>query len=374
MKIVHIHHHYWPVVGGLENVVKALAEGMARLGYEVHVVTSPYRAESRPREEVVNGVYVHRVKAIRFKYPDLIYPLEIPRGLLKDADVVHGYSQNSLFTYLVCREAKRLNKHIVMYFLGVDYLRNHYNPLIKVFGYHYQKWITRRVIKITDLALVTNSYERRLLKERYGIESYVLPHGVDKKYLDTSDMSNTFKEKYEVRGRIIAYIGRIHPTKGLDLLVRAFAMITGEVPDATLVIAGKGSEKYLRKCLELAEKLEIGSKIRYLGYISEEDKIGLIDASDVIVLPSKHAGESYPLIVDEVKARRKPLVVTNYGSLPHRIINGVEGVIVHADPKSLAEGIMQILFNVGQYYPVSKICTWTDITKELVKMYSSLLT
>jgi hypothetical protein len=31
MKIVHIHHHYWPVVGGLENVVKALAEGMAKL-------------------------------------------------------------------------------------------------------------------------------------------------------------------------------------------------------------------------------------------------------------------------------------------------------------------------------------------------------
>ncbi|MCX8137678.1 glycosyltransferase [Pyrobaculum aerophilum] len=49
MKIVHVHHHYWPVVGGLENAVKALAEEQARLGHEVHVVTSAYGAEGRPR-------------------------------------------------------------------------------------------------------------------------------------------------------------------------------------------------------------------------------------------------------------------------------------------------------------------------------------
>ena len=50
MKIIHIHHNYWPMVGGLENVVKALAEGMAKLGHEVHVITSTHSAEGRPRE------------------------------------------------------------------------------------------------------------------------------------------------------------------------------------------------------------------------------------------------------------------------------------------------------------------------------------
>jgi glycogen synthase len=50
VKIIHIHHHYWPVIGGLENVVKALAEGMAKLGHEVHVGTSTYGAETRPKD------------------------------------------------------------------------------------------------------------------------------------------------------------------------------------------------------------------------------------------------------------------------------------------------------------------------------------
>ena len=49
MRIIHVYHQYWPVIGGLENVVKALAESMARLGHEVHVVASTYGAEGRPR-------------------------------------------------------------------------------------------------------------------------------------------------------------------------------------------------------------------------------------------------------------------------------------------------------------------------------------
>ena len=67
MRTVHVWHHYRPVVSGLENVVKSLAEGMAKLGHEVHVVTSTYGAKGRPREEVMKDVYVHRVKAVRLR-------------------------------------------------------------------------------------------------------------------------------------------------------------------------------------------------------------------------------------------------------------------------------------------------------------------
>jgi len=106
MRIVHIHPHYWPVVGGLENVVRALAEGMAKLGHEIHVITSTYGAHGRPREEEINGVQVHRVKSIRIVYADLTYPLCIPNAILKDADVIHGHTQNSLFALKLVKEAK----------------------------------------------------------------------------------------------------------------------------------------------------------------------------------------------------------------------------------------------------------------------------
>jgi len=154
MRIVHVIHHYWPFIGGIENVVKALAEGMVKLGHEVHVVASRYGAEGRPREEVVNGVHVHRVRSVRLGYPDLTYPLEYPINLLKSADVVHGHSQNSLFTVKMIEKAKELGVKTVMHFMAVDALSDHPNALVRLLGPLYGRWTVLRAIRSSDVRLV----------------------------------------------------------------------------------------------------------------------------------------------------------------------------------------------------------------------------
>ncbi|MEZ0346062.1 MAG: glycosyltransferase family 4 protein [Infirmifilum sp.] len=373
MFIVHIHQTYWPVLGGCEIAIQRISEELVRLGHEVHVVTSIYGSMGRPKEEVVNGIYMHRLRAWRLRYPDLTMPKEIPVDLLEKADIVHGWSQNSLFTYTVCVKAKEINKPVAMYFLGVDYLRHHYSIPIRVFGYLYQRLITRKTVKITDLALATNEYEKKLLKERYGLDAIVLPHGVDEKYLSLPDQSSRFRKKYGIEGRLIAYIGRIHPTKGLDLLIKAFSDLIRQEPDIVLVIAGKGDERYLRKCLDLAERIGIKRNVKYLGYIPEEDKIGLIDASEAVVLPSRHAGESYPILIDEVKARGKPLIVTNFGALPYRVKNSIEGVVVKAAPNDIKNGILYALKHKHELKPVEKPLTWREVSERLLDIYKEAL-
>jgi len=378
MRIAHIFHNYYPVLGGIERAIHRVAGGQVRIGHKVHVITSIHGAEDRPREEKLNGVSVHRVGSWRPHYPDLTIPREIPKNILKEADVIHGWSQNSYFTYRICREAKKLGKPIVMYFIGIDYLKHHYNPLIRAFGYPYQKWITRKVIEITDLALVTNEYERKLLKKRYGIDAIVLPHGVDEIYLKLPNMAKYFREKYGINGRIIAYIGRIHPTKGLDLLIKAFTEVAKQVPDTVLVIAGKGDEKYLEKCFKLAEKLGIRNRVKYLGYIPEENKIALIDSSKVVVQPSRHAGEAYPLIIDEITTRGKTIIITNTSKiLLHKIKNKGENTIISKDNAlSLAHTIISLLKNRNPTRSPNigtQILPWNTIAKELLKLYNQLL-
>jgi len=368
MIIVHAYHTFYPVIGGLERVVQKLAESQAALGHEVHVITSNCGADGRPREEQVGAVYVHRVKALKPHYPDLMIPREMPLELLRRAGVVQGWSQNSLFTYRVLREAKRLGKPVAMYFIGVDYLRNHYNSLIRVFGYRYQVWITKRFTEIVDLALVTNEYEKKILKERYSLESIVLPHGVDEAYLKTPNLAEHFREKYRIDGRIVSYVARIHPTKGLDLLIKAFAEVAKQVPDAVLVVAGKGDEGYLRKCLRLAEKLGIRDKVRYLGYISEEDKLALIDASEAVVLPTRHAGESYPLLLDEVASRGKPMVVTNASRALACRAEEHGMIVASPDAHSLASSIIDVLTNKGHTCKEHKVYTWTEIAQKLLEI------
>jgi glycosyltransferase involved in cell wall biosynthesis len=378
MKIVHVHHHYYPVMGGAERAIQSLAEELARRGHEVHVITSRFGAEGRPREELINGVYVHRVKALKLRFSDLTIPVNLPKKILEDADLIICWSQNSYFTYKVCKYAKGLGKKIVVYFIGVDYLEHHYNALIRVLGRLYQKLVTQKMVNLADIALVTNNYERKLLKERYFIDSIVLPHGIDEAYLKPHNMADNFKKKYGIKGSIVAFIGRIHPTKGLDLLIKAFAEVAMKMPNAVLVIAGSGDEKYLEKCVRLAERLGVKERVKYVGRISEEDKIALIDASDVIVLPTRHAGESYPLLVNEVLARGRRLIMTR-GSIASKWIEESSiARVVNADPRELVQAIIDELKlesnSVTSTRKAVEIPTWRDVAYRLLELSQQILT
>jgi len=376
MKIVHVFHNYYPVLGGLERAIQSLAEELAKMGHEVHVITSRFGAESRPREELINGVYVHRVKALRLHFPDLTIPVDLLKRVLKDADIIICWSQNSYFTYKICKYAKEIGKKLVVYFIGVDYLEHHYNALIRVLGRLYQKLITRKIVNLTDIALVTNNDEKRLLRERYSIDAIVLPHGIDEAYLKLP-MTDNFKKKYGAEGSIVAFIGRIHPTKGLDLLIKAFIEVATKVPNTVLVIAGSGDEKYLEKCMRLAERLGVKERVKYVGRISEEDKIALIDASDVIVLPTRHAGESYPLLVNEVLARGRRLIMTR-GSIASKWVeeSGIARV-VNAEPRELAQAIIDELKlendSAKSIRKSVKILTWRDIAYRLLESSQQIL-
>jgi len=370
VKIIHVSTLFSPFVGGLEIAVQRVAEEQAKLGHEVYVVTSDAHSGDRPKFEK-NLITIMRVKSWKNPYPYLIVPREMPREILKNADIIMGWGHTYYFIYRMVREAKKFEKPVGVYFIGVDYLRHHYNMLFRVFGYQYQRMLTKRLTKIIDIAFVTNDYEKELLKKRYDLESFVVPHGIDEIYLKTPNMAENFKEKYNIKGRIITYIGRIHPTKGIDLLIRAFTEVAMKMPNIILIIAGSGDEKYIEKCLRLAERLGVRKRIKFIRYISEEDKIALIDASNVIVLPTKHAGESYPLLINEVLARGKKLIITR-GSIASRWIEE-KGIakVVNKDPQELAQAIIDELNFENNIMIDSnktmKILTWRDVAYKLLE-------
>ncbi|MEM0253546.1 MAG: glycosyltransferase family 4 protein [Candidatus Bathyarchaeia archaeon] len=373
MKIAHISTLYYPFVGGLEFAVQQVAEEQVKLGHEVLIVTSDASGVA-DGVEVVNDVTVVRVRSVRSSYPYFIVPRRFPKTMLEKVDVIHGWSHTYYFVYKLSKYGKSvLRKPLAIYFIGVDYLKKHFNPIIRFLGYQYQKAVTNRLAGLVDLAIVTNDYEKNILREKYGLGSVVLPHGVSEYYVSAPNMAKDFRNKYGIDGRLIAFIGRVHPTKGLDLLIKAFAEVSKKEPDVILVVAGKGDVRYLKRCMELSRVLDIEDKVRYLGYISEEDKIGLIDSSEFVVLPSRHAGESYPLIIDEAKARGKPIVVTNYGILPHRIVNLVEGIVVNADVQSLARGLCYALQNKSSLHITSKVFTWREVADYLLTLYQKIV-
>ncbi len=381
MKIAHIFHSYYPNPGGMERVVQRLAGEQSREGYEVHIITSMLGAQIRPREESVDGVCVHRVKTFRLRYPDLSYPIGCPDHVLKGSDVVHVHSQNSLFNMTIAKVAKRIGKPVVIDFLALDYLNSHTNPLIRFFGNRYQERIQSEAVKLVDDAITLNKRDYLILKEKYGVESKIVPHGIDEEYLTKSKDDSMFRRKNEVFTKnVVAYVGRVHPSKGLDTLIEAISLVAHKINDFIVVIAGGGSKPYKEKLGKLAERLGVEHKVKLLGYITEDEKISLLDSSKLFVFPTRHFGEAYPLVVDEAYARGVPIVAMEVGALPDRIKHLETGILVPPDDaSSLAKALIAMLKDhdlhgrmcVGVRGIKRSLMTWMQVCERLDAIYES---
>ena len=372
MRITHAHHHYSPVVGGLERVVQFLAEELVKLGHEVHVITTTIGAKGRPREEVINGVYVHRVKGYRLGYPDLTYPSEYPYKVLRNSDIIHGHTQNSLFVVKMIEKAKEIGVKTVMHFMAVDALHDHPNPLIRTLGPLYSRWILKKAIQLSDVKLVRSLRDHGLLERKYGIRAIYIPDGVPRWFISYRYSGHMFRERYNLDGDFILYMGRMHPLKGVDVLIRAMPYVRKHV-DLKLVVIGPGDQRPYRR---LAEKLGVKDHIVFLGYVDEETKIGAIDGSLGVVIPSVSSYvEVYPMAISEAWARGKPVIATSVGGIPYRVRHLVNGLLVPPrDPKSLAEAVITLandktlstrLGNIGK----SSIMTWDEIANKITEIY-----
>ena len=378
MKFVHVFHNFYPVVGGLENVVKFLAEGTAKLGYEVHVVTSTYGAEDRPKEEEVDGVYIHRVKAFRLRYPDLTIPREIPRDVLRCADVVHGHSQNSLFTIKVLEEAKRLGAKTVIHFMAVDAFKDHPNPLIRLLAPYYGgRWALRKVIEVCDAKLVRSRRDEEVLKKRYGIETIYIPDGIPKELFEKPSMAREFRDRYGVCEPFVVYIGRLHRLKGVDVLIKAMSIVVKEIPGLKAIIIGPGDQSPYKS---LARKLGVERNVLFLGFVDEDTKIGAIDASLALVLPSVcDYIEVYPMVISEAWARGKPVIASSVGGVPYRVKDNVNGLLVPPrDPYSLAKAIVELYSDRDLAERLGRegkkeVYSWDEIVNKLISTYQGLV-
>jgi len=373
MKIVHVHHHYYPVIGGLEGAVQSLAEELAKMGHEVHVITSRFGAEDRPKEEVINGIYVHRVKALRLLFPDLTYPLEYAEKVIRDADIVHGHSQNSLFAVKVVEKAKELGIKTAMYFMAVNALYDHPNPLVRLLGPFYASYMLRKAIALSDIRLVKSFRDLEISKNKYGVKAIYVPDGIGEELVNASNMAEEFRERYGIHEPFVVYIGRLHKLKGVHILIRAVSIAVNEYPRLRAVIIGPGDPKPYK---ELARRLGIESNIIFLGYVDEKTKIGALDASIALVLPSVcNYVEVFSIVISEAWARNKPVIASAVGEIPYRVKHMINGILVPPkNPQKLAEAIITLLDDESLRTKLGaegkkNISTWNEIAAKINSIY-----
>lgn len=138
----------------------------------------------------------------------------------------------------------------------------------------------------------------------------------------------------------VAYVGRLRGYKSVDLLIRAFAHVLAEVPNARLVIAGDGDD--MRRLKRETIHLKLQKHVSFLGKVSEEKKAEILREAWVCVNPSQMEG--WGITVIEANACGTPVVASNVPGLRDSVRDGETGLLVpYGNILRLAANIIHVL-------------------------------
>ncbi|MFA4909861.1 MAG: glycosyltransferase family 1 protein [Desulfobacteria bacterium] len=209
----------------------------------------------------------------------------------------------------------------------------------------------------------------------------VSPHGVDPHMHRVEDrelVRSILRERFQLTKPYLLYVGALSSNKNILRLVEAFAFISTEFPDLTLVLAGPFENAYDEAVRSVREK-GLENRVRFLGPVSPEgdDIMHLYNGAEVLIHPSLYEGWVAPPL--EAMACGIPVVASNVSSIPETC----GGAALLVDPLnigSIAQGIRDVLDNlplrqslIERGFRRVKECQWSDSAARLEGIFRELI-
>ena len=224
------------------------------------------------------------------------------------------------------------------------------NPLIT--------FLYNRAIKKSKKIIVLSKKFIKDVQAKYNFpkqDIFVIPHANFTYYLPTD-----YQPTYQLHQRIL-FFGRIHPYKGLSILLKAMNLIIKEMPSLQLRIAGNGRITVEEKNLiqTLASNLDL-----HIGWIDDKAIASLIQDTDFVVLPYIEASQSG--VIPLSYSFGKMVIATNVGGLSEQIYDDTGVLVPPNDSEKLANAIINlykkpndiIKMNKKAYLTAHNILTW----------------
>jgi glycosyltransferase involved in cell wall biosynthesis len=346
MRILHVTPYYAPAYafGGVVRSVEGMARALARRGHSVTILTTDALDQthrySGHRDETVDGVRVVRVPNLspwlRGK-ANLSTPFGMrgaARALLPQIDVVHCHEFRTLENLLVTPFAQSLGKPLVLSPHGTLTQATGRGGLKAAWDKVLSPAVARRFNAVVGLT-EDEAQEAQTFWEGFGAQAdfSVVPNGVDPQEYEGLAGREAFRERYGLGDApVCLFMGRLHPRKGVGLLVEAFQK--ADVPEARLVIAGP-DEGMLAHIETIADE-----RVVMTGYLGGAERLAALAGADMLALPA--VGEGLPMVVLEAMAAGLPVVVSPGCNLPEAAQHGA-GIEVEAAVEPLARALNKLL-------------------------------
>lgn len=357
MRILYVSPKYYPHIGGVEYVVKSVAERLASLGHDVMVLAGEPTIDV-PREEEINGVRVIRWPTWA---PNDAYHVPRRRNLIveeltrltKGADVMHVHSIHSVLTYYAWKAWKRGNRYAKLCI--TSYYHGGGHSILRSGLWRFWRAIVSKILKDAHIVHAVSKLEAKFLMRDFKINVITIENGVDDSVFgfDWSPMN------------YVMYAGRIEKYKNIYRLARITYLLNNKFGlKLSILVIGEGP--YKRDLLSMLNRMDIEFHIlpfqpyeKYLEYLSHAEFFGLISEK-----------ESFPQSVNEANAIGTPVVLAypwgeNFRERTRTLI-----VDLSQTDQEIAARIFDFLKR-ARCEPKSAVSTWGDVARHyLTLLYS----
>jgi len=322
--LVQVAAYYPPHLGGMEQVVKAAADGLAARGNRVLVLTSGGGGSSHETSET-SGLTVKRLRSREFAHTPFAPALFGELIRLPEEAIVHLHLGQAFYPELVWL-ASRLRRwpYIVHFHLDLGPS----GPLGSLFLL-YKATVLRGVIRRAARIVVFSEEQRSFIHERYRVDLdriVIIPNGVAPEFFLPAHGHRTPHN--------LLFVGRLSVQKRVDRLLAAVGLMTQPV-QLTIVGAGEDDAALRRQVADL--KLE---NVTFAGVLTGPALLEQYESADIFVLTSEREG--MPLVALEAMAAGLPIVGTNVTGI-RELIDGVGVLVDDPVPEQLAAALDELL-------------------------------
>jgi glycosyltransferase involved in cell wall biosynthesis len=359
MRILVVTKYYHPVIGGVETLVRTLAERHVLAGHQCTVVCMDL---SRDSDEVLNGVHVirfHRQGIARTGIHLGIRDWLISNATPDKFDIVniHNFhSPQALMAAFYCREQGLPFVFTTHYHgQGQNKKRDLLFKVYRVYGANIYHWSEKNIC--------VSNFEKELVQNDFHLPKDsvdIVPNG-----------GRDFQKLNVPKEGSILYVGRLVKYKGVDHILSAMSLLKSQGKTVQLRVVGTGPEK--ESLVRMAHELGLDGQIVWLEGISEDQLNAEYQRAGVLVLLS--ALEAYGLVIAEALKSGTPCIVARTSALTEFTTEpGCFGVEFPPDATEVAALIDKAIGGDVKVGPLSdKLISWQQVSDRYLDIYGAAI-
>jgi glycosyltransferase involved in cell wall biosynthesis len=311
MRILHVIGSVDPELGGPSEGIAQMGMRLKAQGHCVEVVSldPPGACVARfPLRVCALGPSV-----LRYGFNTRLVPWLRQHAGTYDIVIVNGiWGYSSFASWLAL--SKSSTPYVVFTHGMLDPWFKYRYPLKHLKKWMYWPWADYWALRDAAAVIFTCEEERVLARQSfwlYRANERVATYGTSAPQGDPEIQKRAFYNRFpHLEGqRVVLFMGRIHPKKGCDLAIEAFARVLAEYPNWQLVMAGPDQVGWQSQLQLMAERFDLSNRITWAGMVQGDAKWGAFRAAEVLLLPSHQ--ENFGIVVAEALACGVPALISN---------------------------------------------------------------